>query len=218
MPRFNVVWRHPTGTWGVALIRIMPTKDGFELLKQLHEQYSINDNDKSNRVVSFIGTTSFVLAGYGFAVWEFLTNKNILKDSDNLIYWISLAACLVLTLLAFLCVNFGYSSRRDQFIIYRIRKDILGKEYDKYFRGQYDPCGKNPLNFLVGYYFIIFLFLNIAIVGIYKNSCSIDESNKCYYCCFCFSNIVANFAFLLYYYCCKYLRLSFEEKNDVINQ
>lgn len=40
----------------VVFTGIMPNEDGFELLKQLHEQYSINDNDKSNRVVSFIGT------------------------------------------------------------------------------------------------------------------------------------------------------------------
>ena len=122
---------------------------------------------------------------------------------------ITIGACLVLTMLAWLCVNFGYSTRRDQFVIKRIREYAMKnkdeKEYDKIFKDQYNPCGKKPLSYIIGYYFILFVFLNIVILGIYVMS--ILLTNSAILKMLIVLNFVANLFFFIIYYD-KYIRIN----------
>lgn len=141
------------------------------LQSQLHDQFATNDNDKAMRIVSFISNTTFVLTGYGLAAW------NLDEEHRTLFIAITLAACFVLSLLTWLCVNFGYSTRRDQFIIKRIRENAMKDDYEKIIGSLYNPSGKTPMSYMVSYYFILFIFLNIAILGIYVTSMVIADAD-----------------------------------------
>ena len=174
-----------------------------QLQAQLHEQFATSDNEKSERVVSFIGSVAFVFTGYGFAIWNYGAGQ----EHKTQLVAITLAACFVLSLLAWLCVNFGYTLRRDQFIMHRIRQNAMHGEYAKVFGGQFDPRGKCPMTYLVGYYFIIFLFLNLAILGLYFMSICITESYLLK--ASVIINPIVNFVYFIHNYC-KYQNI---EKN-----
>ena len=182
----------------------MSGDNGIELLKQLHEQYATNDNDKSKKVIVFISNLSFVLIGYGYTIWNFDSNKIVQLKA------ITIASCLVLTLLFFLSIHFGYTTRRDQFIIDRIRKTYLREDYDKLFKGQYNPKDKGMIGFLVSYYFWICVFLNIFIIGIYITSILVFQQNDKDHCCFCCAlliNVLVNLGYYSYNYL-KYFNIN----------
>ena len=148
------------------------------MLSQLHEQYAFNDNDKSSKIIQLIGVVAFVLTGYGFVIWYYFIDK-----SCNVLLPITLAASIVLSLLALLCVNSGYCTRRDQFIIHRIRKHALDKKgFETIFGNLYSPYNKTPLSYLPGYYLIFFIVLNLFIlcINIYSGHIC-RESSTCYY-------------------------------------
>lgn len=167
-----------------------------ELLSQLHEQYAINDNDKSGKIIQFVGVVAFLLVGYGFVIWHY-------EDHKSVLFPITLAASVVLTLLALLCVNFGYCTRRDQFIAYRIRKYAFNKEgYEKVFSNMYSPYGKVPVNFLPGYYFIFFICLIFFILSINLYSSYIDKKfSTCYY-----STLTVLLSINFIYYCYAFIK------------
>lgn len=147
----------------------------FELAKQLHEQFAINENKRNNYVLSFISAISFVLTGFGFACWYF-------SECHSLVFvGISLATGLILTLLSFISTHLGYSIRRDQIIISRIRKVYMNEEYDKLFKNLYNPIGKKCVDFLISLYKIYVVFFIIMIVGVAAMSIVIlSESNPNY--------------------------------------
>lgn len=187
-----------------------------DLMSQLHEQFAINDNDKSNKIINFIEATSFVLIGYGFALWNIFKEKVTSDPNSNIIdllLYITLAANIVLTLLAFLCLNFGYCIRRDQFIIQRIRKGAMGdSQYNRIFGNLYSPRKKCFTSFIIGSYSIFFVFLNIIIICIYLVTlqvyCEQCASCNCYIVLiFMFINIVANIVYYIYLFT-KYLSLN----------
>lgn len=171
-----------------------------QLQAQLHEQFATSDNEKGTRIVSFISAIAFVLSGYGFAAW-YIDEKH-----KALFLMITIAACFVLTMLAWLCVNFGYCTRRDQFIIQQIRKNAMtDKEYKNIFHDQFDPKGKRFFSYLVSYYLILFCFLNLAIFGLYVASSHI--ASDCRYILYMIINFVVNMAYYSYMFY-KYRRFS----------
>lgn len=49
-------------------------------------------------------------------------------------------------------------------------------DYEKIFGSLYNPSGKSPMSYMVSYYLILFIFLNIAILGIYVTSMEIADA------------------------------------------
>lgn len=143
----------------------------FELAKQLHEQFAVNDNKRSNSIFAFIISLSIVLSGYGFACWNYEPSRSIPFMG------ITLGTGIVLTLLALICIHFGYSVRRDQIIIYHIRKEYMKDNYEKVFNNIYNPYGKKPLNFLVSFYMLFLVFITISITGINVVANELMEDN-----------------------------------------
>lgn len=134
----------------------MPNSDKqFELYKQLHEQFANNDNNKTNNVISFIAAIFVVFGGYGVS---------IIGEDCFVILLSTFASQSFLLLLSILCLYFGYSTRRDQLIIFTIRK-----KYDVILPYKNPFCSdeeRKIYNFLPDYYNIIFyacLFFIIAI-------------------------------------------------------
>ena len=131
----------------------------FELLKQLHGQFAENDNNKVTSVISFIAAIFAVFVGYGFCLYNYC----FYGEKDNLLtplLFSIIASVAVLTLLAVLCLYFGYSTRRDNCFIYKIRVMYNVKTPYK------DPFDKKFWNFLPDYYNIMFCSCVIIIIGI----------------------------------------------------
>lgn len=142
----------------------------FELAKQLHEQFAISDNSKNKTVLTLIGSFSFVLTAFGYACWEY----GIIKD--DLFIGISIVTNLVLVLLSYICMHFGYSMRRDQIIIYHIRKVFMFETYNAIFSDFYNPLGKKLYNYLNTFYAIFTVFFSLSIFGV--NIMAIIISNR----------------------------------------
>ncbi len=117
---------------------------------QLHEQYAINNNAILGSMLSIFGTMLAVIGTYGYVFIHTGTELCIKSENEfslvDLIYTAS-AAILVLTAIAWLCIILGYRQRKEQFIIYSIRR----KYYDsteknrKHVYEQIYPNGYNPL-------------------------------------------------------------------------
>lgn len=148
----------------------------FEMAKQLHEQYAINDNAKVSSVTSFLAAIAFVFIGFGYIyIQPYLNESKQIDNYSQLLFSAYILTIVVLTLISVLCINFGYSTRRDHIVIGKIRKD---EGVDDWFG---DGCGKNVFTFLPSYYNIMFVFLQIFIILI-AVGCCMNEIND-FYCC-----------------------------------
>ncbi len=126
----------------------------FELYKQLHEQFAVNDNNKTSNVISFIAAIITVFAGYGYVIY----------NSEEIFYLVGVTfvSHLVLLFLFTLCIFFGYSTRRDQIITFKIRDDYgIVLPYKK-------PSGRGDkwYGFLPDYYKIIAIYCMLFIIAI----------------------------------------------------
>lgn len=116
---------------------------------QLHRQYAENENSRTKTIISFIGTLSFVFVAYGAAI-------NQKSEDKTIIGAISLLVSIIITMLSVYCIYLGYSIRRDQYIVFNIRKKAMGIDYDKIFDKLYNPRNKDILSFLPDTYLILY--------------------------------------------------------------
>lgn len=137
----------------------------FEMAKQLHEQYAINDNAKAGNVIGFIAAIAFVFVGFGY-VYAQPYLKNSLSDDDYKYLLLSayIVANVILLFMSFMCVMFGYSTRRDHVVITRLRTEYANDECKKWFKEKFNGCGKKIIDFLPDYYKIMFVFIQIFII------------------------------------------------------
>ena len=99
--------------------------DGFELLKQLHQQYAENDAKKTETLIKFFMGITFVLTGYGLVYSYPFFHEGSMESTPfyYLLQSITILVDIVFVFMSFLCVNFGYTTRRDQNIIEKIRNN-----------------------------------------------------------------------------------------------
>lgn len=118
----------------------------FQLNKQLHEQFAVNDNNKISSFISFLAAIFSVFVGYGFAY-----HHSCFNPGHYCLVAATIASLLILGLVCILCLFFGYSTRRDQFITHDIRE-----KYGVKLRYT-NPLERkaNILNFLPDYYSIM---------------------------------------------------------------
>ena len=155
----------------LIIIETSENNNKFELLKQLHDQFAENDNNKVTSVISFIAAIFAVFIGYGYCLYNYCLydyKKQLLKP---LLFSIT-ASDAVLTLLAILCLYFGYSTRRDNCVIYNIRNMYNVKLPYKV------PFERNLLNFLPDYYTIMYSSCIVFILGISLSSLFVIENRK----------------------------------------
>ena len=123
---------------------------------QLHEQYSINNNSNlSSAMVLFVAMLA-VVGAYGYvyihSVNEF-SYDCISFVNDKGLYYLdavmiaAIATILVLGIIIYLCISFGCRQRREQFIIYAIRKKYYKSDtiYNQIFPEDYKPTDKKGI-------------------------------------------------------------------------
>ena len=139
----------------------------FELYKQLHEQYAVNDNNKTSSVISFLAAIFSIFVGYGFTFYYDNTGECLVA--------VTIASQLMLIFLCILCLYFGYSTRRDQFITYKIREKYhVQIPYTNPFERKTNWFNYLPDYYAIMYYGCIFFMLAISIMSYCKLS-NMDE-------------------------------------------
>ena len=96
----------------------------FELEKQLHEQYAVNNNSNAGILISLISALLISFTGYGYVLYQYRTGECF----DFVI--VNLAAIIVMAVMAILCcisINLGAGQRMEQFITIAIRKKHYGE-------------------------------------------------------------------------------------------
>jgi len=134
-----------------------------KLLVSFNEQFATNQNHGQDIFIQFLSAILVVLIGYGYIYANTAQSADIwtvahddpksLKDITSYalidLFGAFIVSELILTLLATVVLNIGYSFRRDQLVIYKLRKKALGKRYqDTFGSASFDPRGQNLWDFL----------------------------------------------------------------------
>jgi len=149
-----------------------------EILRQLHEQYAINNNNSLSTVITLITALLASFAGYGYI---YINSSNLfytdfkacikLKSECHGIYcldyvfYTAIAVTFILSIIACICIYQGTAQRREQFIIHAIREKYKAY-FDSIFPNKYHPYGKGKLDMLQGLYgeIIILLIASFAFI------------------------------------------------------
>lgn len=161
----------------------------FELERQLHEQYAINNNAN---LASIIILTASLLSVFGLYGYIFIHSNidfaddwgSFVKDgiySLDVLLFTGIATFVVFLILFYLVAYLGVNQRKEQFIAYSIRKRIYtqsddNKNYSEIFPTNYHPFNKTKSDFIQGLYGAIccilrILFWLIAILSFMKIGC-----------------------------------------------
>ena len=118
------------------------------IFKQVTEQFSEYDHHNQRLFVQFFSAVFVVLIGYAYV----FSNQSFLYPSTNIsgekytlmhLLAVYVVAQIILIFLSTLILNIGYCFRRDQLIIFNIRKKVFtDDEYRKIFGSR----ANNPLN------------------------------------------------------------------------
>jgi hypothetical protein len=146
-----------------------------KLITSFNEQFATNQNHAQVIFIQFLTAILAVLIGYGYVYAN--TNASAFlfgayKEADKLIsfsivhlFGAFIIAELILTMLATVILNTGYSFRRDQLVIYRIRLKYLKDGYEDIFgKASFNPKNKTLSDFLPE--FTRSFFIGIAILQI----------------------------------------------------
>lgn len=155
----------------------------FELEKQLHEQYAVNNNSKSGTLTSLIGSFLIVMTGYGYVLYQYFTGEHI---ADEFVQFVAIVAAAVMTLLYFICVYLGVDQRMEQFVTFAIRIKHYNltndmKEYRDVYPDKYHPCRKTFCNFVQGLYNLLSKALLLVVAFIIYSCLCFIECGRCFW-------------------------------------
>lgn len=149
---------------------------------QLHEQYAKNNNANVSSVVTLFVTMLASVGAYGYVFlhseilddFEYEIDSTTLYDSEKFSFvallLVAIAAIVVLIMIAYICVSLGCRQRKEQFIIYAIRrKYYYGDMRDtKIYPNRYTPFGKRGLKMVQSPYdyFIRCIMVAICLIAL----------------------------------------------------
>lgn len=122
----------------------------FELAKQLHEQYAINNNSNLSSVVTLFVALIAVFGGYGYIFihsslnfnFEEMYNKCTESYTMDALVLAAMASFIVIAFMKHICLYQGYHQRFEQFITYSIRSNyhMIDDNFEyKIFPDDYSP-------------------------------------------------------------------------------
>lgn len=180
------------------------TKLDEELLSQLHEQYAINDNAKNQNFITFLISIFALLGAYGYVyIYTYTGTKiddfnsefvqsfcSIEYFHPNVLITITVIIVLIFTFMAMLVAFLGYSTRRDQIVIYKIRTVALKGDKVFYNNLLYTPFNKSYWEFIPDYYNLFFwafvainllliILLNIRLWGVNSQCVFVAKNIQC---------------------------------------
>ncbi len=166
---------------------------------QLHEQYAINNNANFGMFLSLL-TACFVLfgaLGYAFISNYQPSNFDGIRVTPEHYHLLAMIVSGCLSFLAALVLTLGYSHRRDQIVVYRIRKKYYSdSQYTEIFgRDGFLPTGKDCCNYIPDTYNLFYILFLLAQLFVLASCACICENCCC--CCCSFITIVLQFLFII---------------------
>jgi hypothetical protein len=121
-----------------------------QLLLQLHEQFSQNQNDNNNRFNStFIALLAlFAIYGFVYSISIGIVEFNGYKIFIEATVFLAIVADIVINYLIKHQLAISYTHRRDQKINDTIRKNLVGNNYSDYF-SFYSGRNKNSIEYII---------------------------------------------------------------------
>lgn len=193
----------------------------FELEKQLHEQYAVNNNSNAGILVSLISALLISFTGYGYVLYQY----SIGECAIGIVNLAAITVMGVMTLIYFISVNLGAGQRMEQFITFGIRAKYYHnktEQYNSIFPRDYHPFNKKYFDFVQGMYNTWTKVALFAIIGV----CCCDATISYHDCgvsaktCGTINIIVQAIACVIlclsyrYHKFAKYLKREDERKND----
>lgn len=131
-----------------------------QLLLQLHEQFSSNQNDTVGKFLTLFIALLILFGAYGIAYGISIgyVKWNNISVSFNAVLLIAIVLVIVLTFLIVLQIYMGYQHRRDQFVNDKIRRKYVS-DYN-YIFSNYSGKGKGLIGYLPDNVLIYVTFLS----------------------------------------------------------
>lgn len=165
----------------------------FELEKQLHEQYAVNNNSNAGILISLISALFVAFSGYGYVLYQY---SLCACCKTTILYLSALAASMVMSLLYCICIHLGAGQRMEQFITFAIRVKHYGltksqdkedleyeqriNRYEEIYPEDYHPFNKGMNNFVQGIYGLLSKAFIIALYAIVFSLCVIAKEDIVY--------------------------------------
>ncbi|MFN8285817.1 MAG: hypothetical protein U0V74_03635 [Chitinophagales bacterium] len=139
-----------------------------EILTAFNEQFALVQHQNQTVFIQVLSAAAVVFTGFAFILTNVTTQAevfNAIRDSKGVIVSYSLIQLIfaygvlqaILVALTALILNIGYSYRRDQRVVYNIRKKLLGNDFEKIFGTKnYKGHDKGPFRFLPNFNFVLF--------------------------------------------------------------
>lgn len=132
----------------------------FELKKQLHEQYAMNNNERMSSLITLFVSLIIVIGAYGYMFLHTTLDsspnlgKLFLGDDKytvDVLLLTSSIAFIIIAVIQHLCIYQGAYQRKEQFIVYAIRCEV-GLAKSSIFPDTYNPFEKTIKTFVQGIY------------------------------------------------------------------
>ena len=190
----------------------------FELEKQLHEQYAVNNNSNAGALISLLSPFLVAVSGYGYVMYAY--SASCAHCNLQMLYISAGIASLIMAMLYCISIHLGSSQRMEQFIILAIRLKYYNciaedsnkgaKEYTDIFPLGYHPFNKDESSFVQGLYNELSHFIIVVLYVIALTIIIVDD-HICYSLMFiCYTSILHS---IIYNYKNnKYLKYKKREK------
>lgn len=172
----------------------------YDLLQQIHQQYTEKESEKNSFFVSFLAVVFVVFIGYGIVY----TNH----DYSAFLIHITLLSFSILCFLNIICLYFSYLIKTDQLIVYEIRNVYGIKDI---YRNPYKKWNYIPAFFKIMIFSILFYTISLFILSITK-----DMTHLLYYSISLI--IVLLMQLYLYLYFLKLFRGNKKRLNNIFNK
>lgn len=193
----------------------------FELEKQLHEQYAINNNAHIGSFITFLIALLSLFGSFGYVYVHSSTDSTKCGIITlDVFFLFSIVVAGMLFFLSLISLQLGYSNRSNQIVINRIR-DKYFKENKKEIFGigkSYSPLEKNCWDFIQGFfnsfYWLFFVGqIFVLILTIFKHKIISSDLNCSWTFFLCFIYLVQ---FGLIVSTLRYREIYFEKYNTNI--
>ena len=193
----------------------------FELEKQLHEQYAINNNANVSSFIAMISALIVAFTGYGYVLYQYLMGESSrcccqIAKANMMLLIASIAVLVVIFILYMVAIEIGAGQRSNQFVIHNIRRKAYGykkEDLKKIYPEGYTPEGKNYFDFIQGIYNTLsWVFLGVYVIIATLAFCIIEQ-NPCW---LSVSAVIG--LYMLHFRCSKYAKYRKLDSNKVENR
>ena len=202
-----------------------------EIERQLHEQYAENNHSYMGHIITLIVGLFGVIGFYGYV---FVNSSHFFEKVNDYDYtlgdlcFVAICAYVVLGIIAYICIYQGMHQRHEQFIVWAIRQNFYGENYNipKIFSDDYIPFKEGGLAIIQGLYgefvkvisLVAFCVTISLIAKVGYNIYALNNYGEVSYCgvAICLITFIAHVT--VYFFCVKRFKRGEEKYRKLINE